>query len=109
MVIVAVVPELAGALPVWVYYPLTAAGAVSAGRSVTGAITFRPPPGMLKTIVCLPVVFTKSMAARSDPAPESLVFVTVAIVGRGTASAGAAVAPVLSATLRSREPAVRLS
>ena len=48
------------------------------GNGVSGVIVWTPAPGIANWIVCGPAVeFASRMACRSEPAPESLVFVTV--------------------------------
>ena len=54
-------------------------------------------PGMLKLIVCGPALpFASAMAWRSDPAPVSLVLVTVNVVARADAAANTSAATSVS-------------
>ena len=55
-------------------------GAGDAGSSEVGMIVCTPAPGMLKSIVSAPALALASRIAwRSEPGPESLVFVTVKV------------------------------
>ena len=50
------------------------------GRRLRGVMVWTPAPGMAKTIVSAPgAVSASRIAWRSDPAPESLVLVTVKV------------------------------
>ncbi len=61
---------------------------VISGSSVDSEIVFTPVPGMLNLIVSAPALLLASViACRSEPAPESLVLVTV----KSAACAGRAV------------------
>lgn len=51
-------------------------GSVTDGSADVGAMVCAPPPPMLKSMTSAPALASR-IAWRSDPAPESLVFVTV--------------------------------
>ena len=56
-------------------------GLVMAGKSLAKVIVCTPAPGMLKLIVSVPAFpFALRIAWRSDPAPESFVFITVKVM-----------------------------
>src|SRR6188474_2227214 len=58
------------------------------GSRESGVIVWTPAPGRLKAMVSVPAAkFASSIACRSDPAPESAVFVTVKVAGDATAEA----------------------
>ena len=55
-------------------------GLVIVGNAEVGLIVCTPDPGMLKAIVSVPAfAFVSSIACRSEPWPESSMFVTVKV------------------------------
>src|SRR5262245_30027134 len=55
-------------------------GPLNGSRELAGVIVWTPAPGMLNAIVSRPgFPFASRIAWRSDPGPESLVFVTVKV------------------------------
>ena len=61
-------------------YPSTVTGSKAFGSHVVRAMVCTPAPGMLNAIVSAPGLDSESRIAwRSEPAPASLVFVTVKV------------------------------
>src|SRR5689334_2558878 len=67
--------------------PLIVTGLVIAGSWVAGVIVWTPAAGMSKSIVSAPgFAFASRIAWRREPAPESLVFVTVYVLPSAAAA-----------------------
>src|SRR4051812_26609191 len=89
--------------PGWVY-PSTVTGSVVFGSQVVSTIVWTPAPGIAKAIVSAPGVALESRIAwRRDPAPESVVVVTVKVA----AESDAAAAKKSTAACRTRRTTVR--
>ena len=80
-------PSVFAEAPGWLYPSMMVLGHSNVGSGEKGVMTFTPPPGILKLIVAeeaqKPPALASVIACRSEPAPLSAVFVTIAKTGDG--------------------------